>query len=128
MAASAIQIRTKGVGNAGTKALGLLCSTAPFHIMALAMAGLGEKGEGDDVKACANFIERVSAPILEALPAEQLVKLGEACAKSKAVAEVILPTVAKACAGALPGWNMDDISKLLFAMLKAVGRRKGGRG
>ncbi|CAJ1345836.1 unnamed protein product, partial [Effrenium voratum] len=116
--ASAIQIRTKGVGNAGTKALGLLCSTAPFHIMALAMAGLGEKGEGDDVKACANFIERVSAPILEALPAEQLVKLGEACAKSKAVAEVILPTVAKACAGALPGWNMDDISKLLFAMLK----------
>ncbi|CAE7870862.1 unnamed protein product, partial [Symbiodinium microadriaticum] len=101
-----------------SQALGLLCSTAPFHILALTLAGLGEKGEGDDVKACANFIERVNAAVLEALPAEQLVKLAEACAKSKAVAETILPTVAKACAGAVPSWSMDDVSKLLFALAK----------
>jgi len=116
--ASAIQIRSKGVGNTGTKALGLLCSTAPFHIMVLAMAGLGEKGEGDDVKACANFIERVSPAILEALPAEQLLKLSEACAKSKAVAETILATVSKACSAALPSWSMDEVSKLLFTLAK----------
>lgn len=116
--AAAFQIRSKGVGNTGTKALGLLCSTAPFHIMALAMAGLGDKGEGDDVKACANFIERVSPAILEALPAEHLLKLAEACAKSKAVAETILPTVSKACSAALPSWSMDDVSKLLFTLAK----------
>eukprot|EP00435_Cladocopium_sp_Y103_P037117 s334_g9.t1 len=116
--AAAFQIRSKGVGNTGTKALGLLCSTAPFHIMALAMPGLGDKGEGDDVKACANFIERVSPAILEALPAEHLLKLAEACAKSKAVAETILPTVSKACSAALPSWSMDDVSKLLFTLAK----------
>ncbi|CAK9034845.1 Hypothetical protein SCF082_LOCUS21027 [Durusdinium trenchii] len=116
--AAGLQIRSKGVGNTGTKALGLLCSTAPFHIMALAMAGLGEKGEGDDAKACANFIERVSPAILEALPSEHLIKLAEACAKSKAVAETILATVSKACSGALPSWSMDDVSKLLFALAK----------
>jgi len=116
--AAAFQIRSRGVGNTGTKALGLLCSTAPFHIMALAMAGLGDKGEGDDVKACANFIERVSPAILEALPAEHLLKLAEACAKSKAVAETILPTVGKACSAALPSWSMDDVSKLLFTLAK----------
>ncbi|OLP97982.1 hypothetical protein AK812_SmicGene19610 [Symbiodinium microadriaticum] len=90
------------------------------HVTCLAeeVPGLGEKGEGDDVKACANFIERVNAAVLEALPAEQLVKLAEACAKSKAVAETILPTVAKACAGAVPSWSMDDVSKLLFALAK----------
>lgn len=116
--AAARDIRKQGVGATGTKALGLLCSTAPFHILALTLAGLGEKGEGDDVKACANFIERVNAAVLEALPAEQLVRLAEACAKSKAVAETILATVAKACAGAVPSWSMDDVSKLLFALAK----------
>ncbi|OLP97981.1 132 kDa protein [Symbiodinium microadriaticum] len=39
--AAARDIRKQGVGATGTKALGLLCSTAPFHILALTLAGFG---------------------------------------------------------------------------------------
>jgi len=115
------ELRTKGVGTLGTKGLGLLCQAAPFHIMILGMAGLGEKGEGDDVKAVALAIERLPTGVLEGLPAEILLKLATTCTKSKVVADAILPAVASACTAVLAGWSSDDVSKLALGLAKVKG-------
>merc|ERR1712182_128819 len=92
---------------------------APMHIMALAIAGLGEKGDGEDVKECASILGKAPANVLEGLSEEILLKLAVASTKSSAVAEATLGIVAKAAAATLPAWHMDDLSKLLLAISKA---------
>eukprot|EP00434_Breviolum_minutum_P031430 symbB.v1.2.027799.t1/scaffold2881.1/size68116/4 len=122
--ASAIQIRSKGVGNTGTKALGLLCSTAPFHIMALVkrvkvmMLRLVPISSREFLLPFLKRYPQSRGLILKLTGMRQLLKLSEACAKSKAVAETILATVSKACSAALPSWSMDEVSKLLFTLAK----------
>jgi len=62
-------------------------------------------------------------PPLEALPAPSLLRLTVAATKSGAVAEGSLDAVASAAAMTLPGWNMEDVSKLLLAVAKAKPRK-----
>jgi len=118
---AATLIREKGVGTVSPKVLMLLCSTAPFHISALAIAGLGDKGDGEDVKACAGLLGKVPAHVLEGLAQETMLQLAVASTKSTAVSEATLGMVAKACAATLPSWSMDDVAKLLLALSKAKG-------
>ncbi|CAK0845874.1 unnamed protein product [Prorocentrum cordatum] len=97
--------------------------SAPFPLVASTVAGLGERGaEGEEMRECAAFVGRSPAP-LEALPAPLLLRLTVAATKSGAVAEGALDAVASAAALTLPGWNMDDVSKLLLAVAKARPRR-----
>lgn len=103
--------------------------SAPFPLVASTVAGLGERGvEGEDMRECAAFVGKERAP-LEALPATLLLRLTVAATKSGAVAEGALDAVASAAAMTLPGWNMDDVSKLLLAVAKARPRKghQGGR-
>uniref|UniRef100_A0A7S2LL37 Uncharacterized protein n=1 Tax=Zooxanthella nutricula TaxID=1333877 RepID=A0A7S2LL37_9DINO len=118
-------IQEKGLGNVSPKVLMLLCSTAPFHIIALAISHLGEKGEGEDVKACAALISKVPAHVLEAMSQATLVQLAVASTKSAAVAEATLAVVVKACAGTLAAWSVDDVAKLLLAVSKAKAGAEG---
>merc|ERR1719401_369129 len=87
--------------------------------MASAIAGLGDKGEGDEVKACASLLGKVPVQMLEGLPQDILVRLATASTKSGAVAEAVLGLVAAASAATLSAWNLDDVSKLLLALAKA---------
>eukprot|EP00971_Amphidinium_carterae_P331560 6465202-Amphidinium_carterae.1 len=133
---AATVIREKGLGTVGPsctssggegpKGLMPLCQMAPFHVMALAVSHLGEKGEGDDVKACAEGLKNVPATVLEGLAEETLVQLVVAGTKSAAVAETVVPLACKAshmlgqaAAATLPGWDVEDITKLLLAASKA---------
>jgi len=116
---AATMIQEKGLGTVSLKAVGLLCQTAPIHIIASAIAGLGDKGDGDDVKACSALLSKVPPPMLEGLPQETLLRLATAATKSSAVAEAVLGIVASASAATLPAWSMDDMSKLLLALCKA---------
>uniref|UniRef100_A0A7S2AZ65 Uncharacterized protein n=1 Tax=Alexandrium andersonii TaxID=327968 RepID=A0A7S2AZ65_9DINO len=116
---AATMIQEKGLGTVGLKAIGLLCQTAPLHVIASAIAGLGEKGDGDDVKALSALLGKVPPAMLEGLPRETLLRLATAATKSAAVAEAVLGIVAAASAATLPSWGMDDVSKLLLALCKA---------
>lgn len=118
---AATMIRDKGIGGVTPQALMLLCSTAPFHVSSLAIAGLGDKGEGEDVKACAALLSRIPPHVLEGLAEETLIQLAVASTKSGAVAGATLGPVAKACGATLPAWSTDDVAKLLLALSKAKG-------
>lgn len=109
----------KGLGSVGLVAISLLCQTAPIHVVALAVAGLGEKGESEDIKTVAGFLAQAPAAKLEGLPSDTLLRLATAATKSSSVAEAILGTVATAAAATLSVWSLDDMSKLLLALAKA---------
>lgn len=116
---AAVLIREKGLGTVSPKVLMLLCQTAPFHIVALALSGLGDKGEGEDLKACAALLGKIPQQVLEGLSQDTLLQFAVGATKSAAFSEATLGMVAKACATTLPAWGIDDIAKLMLALCKA---------
>jgi hypothetical protein len=109
----------KGVGAVSPNVIGLLCQTAPLHIMSLAVAALGEQGDGEDVKKVAGLFGQVPASKLEGLPRDTMLRLAIAATKSTAVAEAVVGTVAAASAATISVWTLDDVSKLLLVLAKA---------
>eukprot|EP00413_Alexandrium_margalefii_P038349 CAMPEP_0204602250 /NCGR_PEP_ID=MMETSP0661-20131031/56530_1 /ASSEMBLY_ACC=CAM_ASM_000606 /TAXON_ID=109239 /ORGANISM="Alexandrium margalefi, Strain AMGDE01CS-322" /LENGTH=342 /DNA_ID=CAMNT_0051613191 /DNA_START=99 /DNA_END=1123 /DNA_ORIENTATION=+ len=112
-------LKEKGLGTVSPKALGVLIQAAPLHIGAYAVSCLGEKGEGDDVKACGALFGKLPVAKLEALPPEALLRLATAATKSAALADGVLSAVAAASAATLAAWSVDDVAKLLLALAKA---------
>merc|ERR1711971_288641 len=120
MCASAEKLlREKGLDKVSPKGITLLCQMAPFHVMALAISALGEKGDSEDIKTCAAILSKVPPHVLEGLNEDTLLRLAVAATKSSSVAESTLAIVAKASGATLQGWHMDDLSKLLLAISKA---------
>eukprot|EP00928_Gymnodinium_smaydae_P047231 TRINITY_DN31507_c0_g1_i1.p1 TRINITY_DN31507_c0_g1~~TRINITY_DN31507_c0_g1_i1.p1 ORF type:complete len:580 (-),score=185.13 TRINITY_DN31507_c0_g1_i1:379-2118(-) len=121
--AAAGHIRDKGCANVPLKVIYLLCQAAPFHILALAVASLADKGDKEeqrkDIKTCAACLGKIPVQVLEGINQDTLMRLAIACTKSTGIAEECLPMVAKAAGATLPAWSMDDVAKLLFAMAKA---------
>jgi len=112
-------LKDKGVGTVGPNALSVLVQAAPLHIGAFAVSCLGDKGEGDDVKACAALFGKLPVAKLEALPPDTLLRLAAAATKSAALAAGVLDAVASAAAATLTAWSVDDVAKLLLALAKA---------
>jgi len=52
---------------------------------------------------------------------QTLLQMAAAASKSATVAEAVLRSLAKACAATLTAWSMDDVAKLLFALVKVKG-------
>lgn len=112
-------LKDKGIGTVGPNALSVLVQAAPLHIGAFAVSCLGDKGEGDDVKACAALFGKLPVAKLEALPPDTLLRLAAAATKSAALAAGVLDVVASASAATLSAWSVDDVAKLLLALAKA---------
>eukprot|EP00928_Gymnodinium_smaydae_P069958 TRINITY_DN538_c1_g1_i1.p1 TRINITY_DN538_c1_g1~~TRINITY_DN538_c1_g1_i1.p1 ORF type:complete len:1196 (+),score=313.45 TRINITY_DN538_c1_g1_i1:116-3703(+) len=102
--------------------------SAPFEFTASILAGLSEKGAsesgGSDMKDLAKYVGRSQAA-LEAVSPASLLRLTVASTKSAYVAEYALDAVALAAAMTLPGWSLDDATKLLLALAKAKVERVG---
>lgn len=105
------------------RALERVLGSAPFETVVSVLAGLGERSaEGKEMRVCAEYVGAAGrASSLEALPPSTLLRLTVAATKSSVLAEYALDGVASAAAITLPGWSMDDASKLLLAVAKTRG-------
>eukprot|EP00929_Paragymnodinium_shiwhaense_P073452 TRINITY_DN3742_c0_g1_i1.p1 TRINITY_DN3742_c0_g1~~TRINITY_DN3742_c0_g1_i1.p1 ORF type:complete len:1227 (+),score=309.43 TRINITY_DN3742_c0_g1_i1:134-3814(+) len=98
---------------------------APFATVVSVVAGLGEReAKGSDFKDVCKYVGK-RQQLLEEQPPATLLRLMVAFTKSSVLTDGALDAVAGASAMTLPGWSMEDASKLLLAIAKAKGGATG---